>query len=148
MDLINLIKNAKITKVIAASSVSDTAAVNGTVLDMANFNSVLFITSGFWTSGAGHLMKAQKCASTTGGSPVDLSGASVTNLNGLGAMYLNVAKPRDRYIRPVLIKAAAGSARNDVWAIRYNGRKRGDNLNTTSDADSGLEVTSVISPTS
>jgi hypothetical protein len=47
-------------------------------------------------------MKAQKCVTTTALTPVDLSGASVTNLNGLGAMKLNVTKPRDRYIRVVL----------------------------------------------
>jgi len=148
MDLLNLLKNAEITKVVAASSVATTALAAGTVLDMANYNSILFVTSGFWTSGAGHLMKAQKCATTTGGTAVDLSGASVTNLNSLGVMKLNITKPRDRYIRPVLIKAAVASAVNDVWAIRYNGRKRGDNRNTTSDADSGSESLSVISPTS
>jgi hypothetical protein len=52
MDLANLIKSGEITKVIAASSVASTVAANGTVLDMANYNSILFITSGFWTSGA------------------------------------------------------------------------------------------------
>lgn len=146
MDLLNLLKNAKVDRIATASSVATTVAVNSSVLDMANYNGVTFLFGGFATSGAGHLMKAQKVATTTGGTPVDLSGASVTNLNGFGPCMLNVAKPRDRYIRVSLQKGTVGTATGDVFAIRYNGRRRGDALNTTSDADNGVEIVSAVSP--
>lgn len=148
MELFDIIKDAKITKVLAGSSVSGTALAATSVIEMDNYNSVCFLAAGFWTSGAGHLFKAQKCATTTGGTPVDLSGASAAIINGFQAAVLNIQKPRDRYIRGVYIKAAVASQYGDVFAIQYNGRRGGYNLNTSSDADSGHEYVSVVSPTS
>lgn len=148
MDLTNLIKETQIRKVLAGSSVAGTVLAATACVEMDNYNGVCFMAAGMWTSGAGHLFKLQKCATSTGGSAEDLTGASAEILNGFQAAVINLAKPRNghRYIRGVYIKAAVASAYGDVFAIQYNGRKRGDNINTSSDADSGIEFVSVISP--
>jgi hypothetical protein len=147
MNLFDILKDCKITKVLEGSSVAGTALAASAVVEMDNYNSVCFIGGGLWTSGAGHLMKAQKCATTTGGTPVDLSGASATILNANQTALLNIQHPRDRYIRAIYIKAAVASAYWPIFAIQYNGRRQG-NQATTSDADAGLEAVSVVSPTS
>lgn len=148
MQVFDIVKDTKITKVLAGSTVAATALAATSVIEMDNYNNVCFIAGGMDTSGAGHLFKAQKCATTTGGTPVDLSGASASIVDGFAGALLNIQKPRDRYIRGVYIKAAVASQYRDVWAIQYNGRRGAYNLNTTSAADSGLEVVSVVSPTS
>lgn len=148
MELFDILKDAKITKVLTGSATSSTTAAPTSVIDMQNFESVLFVAGGLITSGAGHLFKLQKVTSTTGANPEDLSGASVTVLNGRQSALVNVHKPRDRYIRGMYIKASVASAYEPVFALQYNGRKRGANVNSSADADSGFgAITSVISPT-
>ena len=148
MELMDIVKDCKISRVLLGSTVAGTAAAVTSVVEMDNYNNVCFIAGGLDTSGAGHLFKLQKCATTTGGTPVDLSGATASIVDGFAGALINVQKPRDRYIRGTYLKAAVASQYRDVWAIQYNGRRAGYNLNTTSAADQGLEVVSVVSPTS
>lgn len=141
----SLLEKVKITKVLAGSTVASTAAAPSACVDMSGYDGVMFLGT-FITSGAGHLLKAQKCATSTGGTPIDLTNATVTAINGGETAVVDVVKPRQghRYIRADYIKAAVASGFGDVYAVRYLGKKK-PTVNS-SDVDSGIVSVVAISP--
>lgn len=118
----------KIDKVASGASSAGTA-VNGSGLDMAGHESVIF-TARIATANAGNYLKAQE--SDDNSSFSDLEGSKVVAGSNDDIVMLEVFKPKKRYIRAVLIRAGADTVTGDVYAIRSGGRVQGEtNTNVT-----------------
>lgn len=114
-----LSKEVKITKC-AAGAEAATTAVNGSVLDMAGFEGVMFLAS-FGTANAGNYMKAQQGAVSNLSDAADLEDTKVTSGTSDECVALDVYKPQKRYVRPVLVRGAS-STTGIIWAIQYGSR--------------------------
>ena len=108
----------------AATTSAGTSNVNGANIDMQNYEGVLFIAK-FGTAAADNTIKGQQSSESGGGSPdaySDLAGTSV----GVGAsdeiVWLDILKPRERYVRMVALR---GTSTTLDWAvaIQYGPRK-------------------------
>ena len=117
---------AYLSELIAISNLSgysaaDTTTVNGSSVDMQNYDGVLFIAL-FGTPGTGNTLKAQ--SSSDDGSAdafADLAGTSV----GVGAsdevVFLDIKHPPERYVRPLALRGAS-STLVGIWGFRYGPR--------------------------
>lgn len=124
----NLSNGVKITKVVAATA-AGTTAINGTALDMAGYEGVLFVTS-IATADAGNVFKAQIGSLANGTDAVDLEGASVVAAANGQTVWLDIyrADPEQRYIRPAVVRGAS-TAVGEIYAIQYESRKQVINNN-------------------
>jgi len=115
-----LSNHVKITKV-ADHSAADTTAVNSTGVDMAGYEGVLFVTS-FGTANANNTVNAAQ-GLTSGGTYDDLLGSSVASGTSDEDVWIDVYRPRDRFVR---LEAARGtsSTLESIWAVQYGGRKQ------------------------
>lgn len=109
----------EITKV-ADHTAAGTTAVDSTGVDMAGWDGVLFITS-FGTAASGNTVKAAQSADDS--TYDDLTGTSVTSGTSDEDVWIDVYRPRDRYVR---LSAARGtsSTLESIWAIRYMGGRK------------------------
>lgn len=109
-----------------AAVAAGTSVQNGTAIDMQGWDGVLFICHfGAITSTGVQGLKAQQGAASNGSDGVDLEGSlvSVTDAQSNTLAVLDVYRPQDRYVRPVVNRATANAVINGVIAIRYKGRK-------------------------
>jgi hypothetical protein len=130
----NLLDNVKITRCSDYASAA-TSEVEGTVLDMAGFDGVIFCST-IGTANAGNYMQAKEgatsaCATILAGSKVGAGGSDADDL------VLEVHKPLNRYCRATIIRGASTTA-GSIWAIQYKGR--------TAPQTSGDECTKLVSP--
>lgn len=114
-----LSEEVKITKVQGHTTAS-TTTVNSDSVDMADYDSVMFVTS-FGTANSGNAIKAaQSTASTTS------FGDLVGTLVGVGAsdedQFVDVKRPVERYVRCTAIRGGASSTLESIWAFQYNAR--------------------------
>ena len=116
----NLSKNVKITKV-AVAAVSAGTAVNGSAVDMAGFDGVLFMTT-IATANAGNFLKVQQDSDVALGTVADLAGSAVVATANAEVVFVDCYQPAERYVRPVVIRAGANTAVGDIYAIQYEGR--------------------------
>lgn len=130
----SLTKNIKITRVAASASAAQTD-VTGSILDMAEFDGVLFIalTGDVTTSSALALKAEQNTANSTSGM-AELSGSAAFTASASDAdskaLVLDVYKPRERYVRAVLERGSANAVVDGIIAIQYGAM----NKPTTHDA--------------
>lgn len=108
-------------------AVSGTSAINGTGVDMAGYDGVAFVAQcGLSGSAGGFVLKAQQDTDVAFGTAADLLGTAQTVTTGSAAKasgVLDVYKPKERYVRPVVTPDAnANGAPLAVLAIRYGGR--------------------------
>ena len=120
--MMNLSRHGKTSRVANAAATGQTN-VNGSSVDMTGFNSVTFYASiGDITATGTATLKAQ--GSTDDGSSdawADLKGTAVTLTDAADAnkvAILEVNEPRERYIRPVIVRATANSAVDGVVAVQ------------------------------
>jgi len=115
----NLSSRVKITKC-ADYTGAGTSDVEGTILDMSGYEGVLFIAS-FGTPAANNTLHAQQDTDVAGGAMADLLGTSV----GVGAsdedVWLDVHKPRERYVRAVADRGTSTTL-ECLIAIQYGAR--------------------------
>ena len=116
----NLSKNVKITKV-AVAAVSAGTAVNGSAVDMAGFEGVLFFTT-IATANAGNFLKVQQDSDVALGTAADLAGSAVVATANAEVVFVDCYQPAERYVCPVVIRAGANTAVGDIYAIQYEGR--------------------------
>lgn len=110
----------KITK-IQDHTTAGTGAVNGTGVDMAGYEGVIFISS-FGTAAANNTVNAAQ--SDDDGSPddyTDLEGTSVASGSSDEDVWLDVYRPTKRYVRPEYARGTS-STLESVWAIQYGAR--------------------------
>lgn len=129
-----LSQNVKVIKVADAAGAA-TSAVNGAGIDMANAEGVLFVTS-FGTPASNNSIKSQQSDDDGAADDyTDLTGTSV----GVGAsdedVYVDVIRPKKRYVRPVVSRGTS-SALGDIWAIVY-GLRSVPYTNTVSGTQAG-----------
>lgn len=122
----------KVARSVNATAVG-TTGINGAVVDMQDFDGVVFIAQfGTITDGTPAL-KAQGGAASDGSDAADLAGTScapaLTDDNK--AVVLDIYRPTQRYLRPVIVRGGAtGAVLDSVIAIQYAPKKKP----TTNDA--------------
>jgi hypothetical protein len=117
----NLSKNTKITKIIAAQA-AGTGTTNGSTLDMQGFEGVMFVGGAMGTADAGNYVKAQQGAQSDLSDAADLEGTKITPGDDGDAINLDLYRPTKRYVRPVAVRGAS-STLGDLYAIQYSGCK-------------------------
>jgi len=110
----------KITKV-ADAQTAGTDTVNGTGVDMAGWDGVIFLTS-FGTAAANNALHAEQ-SSDDGDSDsyTDLEGSEVDVGSSDEDQWVDVLCPQERYVRPSALRGTS-STLGDIWAIQYRGR--------------------------
>lgn len=123
-----------------ATSGANTTDVNGTIIDMANYEGCLFVVK-FGTAAADNTIHAQQDDAVGGGTMADVTGSAVA-LGGASdeIVWLDYYRPRERYIRVV---ADRGTSTTVDWgvAIQYGPRKLPVD-NTTAGTIAGEQTTS------
>lgn len=104
------------------------AATAGDILDMAGFEGVIFIAKlGDVTDTSVVTLTAQQSTANSAGGMATLSGSVTFTAGAADAdnnlLVLDVYRPTERYVRPVLTSATANAVKNGIIAIRYGGRK-------------------------
>lgn len=124
----SLTKNVKITVVAAAAAAAQTA-VEGSILDMAGYDGVLFVAlTGDVTDTAVLTLKAQQNTANSTSGMADLVGTAAFTAGASDAdnkgLALDVHKPRERYVRAVLTRGTANAAVSGIIAIQYDARRK------------------------
>lgn len=112
----NLLSRVKFVKVsdVAASATTD---VNSSILDMAGFEGVVFLTS-LSTANATNTIKVQQSATNATDDMTDLAGTEVSSGTTDEDLIVEVHKPGARYVRAVVSRGAATTVEN-IWAALY-----------------------------
>lgn len=105
-----------------ATTGAGTTTINGTEMDMQNFDGVLFIIK-FGTAATDNQIKAQQDVVTGMGGAADLLGTLVAVGASDEVLWLDVYRPRERFVRMVALR---GTSTTIDWgvAIKYSGRKQ------------------------
>ncbi len=124
---INLGKNAKVsTAVTSAAGVAGTADINGSIIDMAGFDSVMAIVRmGVITANAVTSIKWQQDTDAAGGTMADLEGTAMTIADDDDDQIFvtELVKPQERYVRLVVDRGTANAVVASAEYIRYSARK-------------------------
>lgn len=135
----------KVTSVLAAVA-AGTTAQNGSSVDMAGWEGVIFIARvGALTATAVTSLKAQQ-SSDNGSSDAfaDLAGSlqSWADDDDGKCIVLDVKRPQERYVRPVLSRGTANAVIDGIIAIQYGPRTK----DTSDDATTVLSRLQLVSP--
>ena len=106
---------------VAAAAAAGTTDVNGTGVDMqadGGWDGVLFLAS-FGTAAADNLIHAEQ--SEDNSSFADLEASEVDAGASDEQQWLDIYRPRERYVRPVAIRGTSSTLEN-MWAVLYRGR--------------------------
>lgn len=118
----NLNTSVKVTRCLATTP-PGTTDVNGTVIDMAGFDGVLFVLfAGALSPGQVVLLKAQQGNQPDGSDAADLAGSAVgpfADGDSNKGLLLDVAKPTKRYLRAVVDRSTANAGLDAAIAIQY-----------------------------
>lgn len=121
----NLSKGIKITRALNAVA-AGTTSQNGSILDMSGFDGVMFVAAfGALTATQVTSLKAQQGALIGGGDMADLAGSSVGPLADADSnkcLVLDVYRPLEQYVRPVVVRGTANAVIDGVIAIQYSTR--------------------------
>jgi hypothetical protein len=138
----NLSSQVKISRVISLTEgAAGQTTINATIIDMAGFESVLFvITLGSIATGAAIVFRVEEsnAADLTGAADLAGSGLAIADDADEGIRFIDVVRPRKRYVRLVCARGTANSACSAI-AIQY-GAKQGP---TTHQADYVLGETHI-----
>lgn len=122
----NLLRDVKITRVMNAVA-AGTSAQNGSVVDMSGWDGVMFVAAlGALTATQVTSLKAQQGQVSNLSDAADLAGTLVGPLadgDGNKCLVLDIYRPQERYVRPVVNRATANAVIDGVIAIQYRGRK-------------------------
>jgi hypothetical protein len=130
-----LLKNAKISSAITPTAgAAGTTAINGSVLDMANYEGVLImVRMGAITATAVTSLKVQQGAASNMSDAADLVGTGITVADDDDEQLfaINVLRPRERYVRLVVSRGTANAVVSSAEYIQYGPRKGPINNNVT-----------------
>lgn len=123
---LNLLPDIEPT-VLAAATAAGTSDINGNVVDMAGFESVIGIVClGAVTDTGTLILKAQTGDASDGSDMADISGATTTIVTESGGnldnkyIVLDVHKPLKRYARFIIDRGTANAVVEHAVQIRYN----------------------------
>ena len=142
----NLSKETKVTRVMTAQA-AGSADANGSSVDMQNFDGVMFVAS------VGTLTATQVTTLKAQGSSDDADADAFADLEGTQtdamadddddqSIVLDIYKPVERYIRPVLERGTANAEIDGIIAIQYGPRVKP----TTHDATTVQTSQVLVSP--
>jgi hypothetical protein len=131
----NLSKDCKVTKVLAAAASAGTA-LNSSEVDMSGFEGVVFVGRIATANAANFANLAQ--SSVSGGTFVDLAGTKVVPGDDADSFLIDVYKPLDQFVRCEIDRGGADTATGDVYAIQYGASKRPVSHGTTVDAETHI----------
>lgn len=119
----SLLKNCKITRVANAAAAAQTD-VNGSILDMAGFEGVMFVAlTGDATATSALALKCEQNTVNSASGMAELTGAASFTAGASDAdnkaLVLDVHKPRERYVRAVLERGTADCVVDGIIAIQY-----------------------------
>ena len=126
----NLLKNVKVQEVLAPVAAGSSIDSNSDILDMQNWDGVIFIVpiTDSVATGVATLTIEQNTANSDTGMAA-LSGATATatcstndDLNNT-LLIVDCYRPRERYVQAVVTSATANIAYGNMIAIQYEGRK-------------------------
>ena len=124
--MLNPSREVLATRVVNATA-AGTTAVNGTVLDMANWEGVMFVASfGALTATQVTKLKIQQGLLADGSDMADLEGSATAALadgDGNKMLIAEVYQPRERYVRCVVVRGTANAVVDSVVAYQYGPRK-------------------------
>lgn len=103
----------------AAGAATATTAVNGAAQDMAGFEGVL-IFARIATANAGNFLKGQQGELADSSDMADLAGTKVVAAANDQVVCLDINRPRERYVRGVIIRAGATTVTGDMYYLPYN----------------------------
>lgn len=129
----NLGTTVSVSRVMDAQAAGATN-VNGTVLDMANWDGVILVALfGAIVSGAATSFKVQQGQQSNLSDAADLAGSSITvaDTDDNKVLVSDIYRPQERYLRPVVLRATQNATIDGVIAIRYKGRKAPSVLDAT-----------------
>lgn len=120
-------KDAIVSLPIAAQA-DGTGTNNGSTIDMLGFDNICFIAKFDDVDNTSVLtLKAQQGQQSDASDMVDLSGNATLTADATSGdnkmLLLDVIKPIERYVRPVVVIGTANATLAGVIAIRYNGKK-------------------------
>ena len=116
----NLSKNSKVTRVLNAVA-AGTSDQTGSVIDMANFDSVTFyVAFGTITTGAATSIKVQQGQQSDGSDMADLAGTSVTiaDTDDNKIAFVEVNRPLERYVRVYVDRGTQNAVIDAAWAVQ------------------------------
>jgi hypothetical protein len=124
----NLSDNVQVAKVLASVASGASDSQNGVHVDMQGYDGVMFFCT-LSAFAATNYLKAQQGEAVGDGDMADLAGTKVSPTANSNIAILDVYRPKERYVRPVIVRGVAATTIGDVYAVRYCGRKRPE-LNT------------------
>lgn len=104
-----------------AASSAATTAIESDVVDLANYQGVVF-TVDIATANAGNVMKVQQGTLSDGSNMTDLAGSATASVTNGNAVVIDVYKPTKRYVRAVVVRGASTAA-GPIHAELYDPRK-------------------------
>lgn len=135
----------KLTRVINATA-AGTSAVNGAIIDMADFEGVQFVVAlGALTATQVTSLKAQHGDAANLSDAADMAGTltgPALDADSNKTLVLDVNRPTKRYIRVVVNRATANAVIDSGMALQYGPKKKP----TTNDATTTSATKSVVSP--
>lgn len=118
----NLLREIKITRVMNAVA-AGTTDQNGSGVDMSGFEGVMFVALlGTLTANQVTELKAQQDTVSNFATAADLAGTKVGPMaddDDNQCLVLDVHKPQERYVRPVLLRETANAVIDGIIAIQY-----------------------------
>lgn len=112
----NLSSASKIS--VGALTVAGTSTVNSPTIDMAGFDSCLFIST-FATPATNNTVKVAQDSVSAMSSEQDLAGSSVAVGASDDTVWVEIHKPRKRYIRAKFLRGTS-SALGEIYCVRFN----------------------------
>jgi hypothetical protein len=133
----NLLSQISIDKVKDSTS-NGTSDVVTSIVDMANYEGVVFITN-IATPAANNGIKAQQGQDSGMSDSADLAGTLLQNASA-GDLRLEIHKPAERYLTAT-VKRGTSTVVGEIWAIRYGRRTMPDAVFTA-----GTKSKTFVSP--
>lgn len=114
-----------IDRVVDATAAGSTD-VNGGSVDMQGYDGVMFVALfGALTATQVTSLKAQQSADDSTFADLEGSAAGpLADADGNKLLVLDVYRPEDRYVRPVVDRGTANAVIDGVIAVRYHARSR------------------------
>ncbi len=139
----NLNRDIKVTR-IANASAAGTSAVNSASINMAGFDSVMFITE-FGAITSGGVQSVNIATSSNNSDWNDLLATSITVADDDGDKITvhDIVKPLEQYLRVEVAKATQNSVVEGILAIQYNARKKPADDDSSTVVDSETHVSPI-----
>ncbi len=131
--MINLSEDVKVVRVMDAVA-AGTSNQTGTTIDTADYDGCMFVAAfGTLSAGAVTSLKAQGGAKSDGSDAADLAGTNtaIPQSDSNGCVLLDIFRPQQRYLTPVVLRGTGNAVIDGVFAILYRGRNKPVALDAT-----------------